>query len=160
MKASRMTFPMDGSCNPAAVVKGEHYRFTLLTERILRLEYDPEGVFEDRPSQTVLCRDLPVPEYSVRDTGERLEIDTRHYHMTYYYGKEVKLTPHSLVIDTKNAFTNYGGRWHFGATNYGDPPRDHNLLGTARTLDRTDGAIALERGLLDTAGRSFFDDSN
>lgn len=143
----------------ACVVHGP-CRFTLLTERILRLEYDPEGVFEDRPSQTVLCRNLPVPDYTVRDSGERLEIDTKHYHMTYYYGKEEKLTAHSLVIDAKNAFTNYGGRWHFGATNYGDPPRDHNLMGTARTLDRVDGAIELERGLMDTAGRSFFDDSN
>ncbi len=143
----------------ACVVHGP-CRFTLLTERILRLEYDPEGVFEDRPSQTVLCRNLPVPDYTVRDSGERLEIDTKHYHVTYYYGKEEKLTAHSLVIDAKNAFTNYGGRWHFGATNYGDPPRDHNLMGTARTLDRVDGAIELERGLMDTAGRSFFDDSN
>ena len=155
-----MELPMNGKYREGACVVHGPCRFTLLTERILRLEYDPEGIFEDRPSQTVLCRDLPVPDYTVRDTGERLEIDTRHYHMIYYYGKEEKLTAHSLVIDAKNNFTHYGGRWHFGATNYGDPPRDHNLLGTARTLDRTDGAIELERGLMDMAGRSFFDDSN
>lgn len=153
-------FVMNGACRKEACVVHGKCRFTLLTERILRLEYDPEGVFEDRPSQTVLSRDLPVPAYTVHDNGQRLEIDTRHYHMTYYYGKEEKLTAHSLVIDAKNNFTHYGSRWHFGATNYGDPPRDHNLLGTARTLDRTDGAIELERGLMDMAGRSFFDDSD
>ena len=155
-----MELTKNGLCDPGACVVHGPCRFTLLTERILRLEYDPEGRFEDRPSQTVLRRNFPVPAYTVSDNGSRLEIDTKHYHLVYYYGKEEKLTAHSLVIDAKNAFTNYGGRWHFGATCYGDPPRDHNLLGTARTLDRTDGAIALDRGLMDTAGRSFFDDSN
>lgn len=152
-------FPMNGQCDPkASVVKG-NCRFTLLTDRLLRLEYDPEGIFEDRPSQTVLNRYLPVPEYTVKDNGSRLEIDTVHFHMVYHYGKEEQLTEHSLVIDAKNGFTNYGGRWHFGKTLYGDPPRHNNLYGTARTLDRADGAVALEYGLMSSNGRSCFDDS-
>ena len=84
----------------------------MLTQRLLRLEYDPQGIFEDRPSQTVFHRNLPVPQYTVKDTGSRLEIDTVHFHMVYYYSKEERLTEHSLVIDAKNGFTNYGGRWH------------------------------------------------
>jgi len=155
----KIPFVMEGSCNPNACVQGANYRFTLLTERIVRLEYDPEGIFEDRPSQTVLQRNFPAPEYRVRDTGARLEIDTKHFHLVYHYGRESRFTESSLVIDAKNGFTNYGGRWHFGATSYGDPPRDHNLRGTARTLDRIDGSTPLERGLMDSAGRSFFDDS-
>lgn len=159
MFAINTPFSRSGKCDPAACVQGDCYRFTLLTERILRLEYDPEGIFEDRPSQTVLNRHFPVPHYSVRDTGTRLEIDTRHFRLTYHYGKEKRFTENSVVIEAKNAFTNYGGTWRFGATCYGDPPRDHNLKGTARTLDRIDGPTELERGLMDTAGRSFFDDS-
>ena len=73
-------FAMNGLCRKEAFVIHGKCRFTLLTERILRLEYDPEGAFEDRPSQTVLCRNLPVPDYTFRDSGERLEIDTKHYH--------------------------------------------------------------------------------
>jgi len=160
MFAMKTPFPMNGKCDPAAVVQGDCYRFTLLTERILRLEYDPEGIFEDRPSQTVLNRFFPVPHYHVRDTGVRLEIDTKHFRLTYHYGKERRFTENSVVIEAKNAFTNYGGVWRFGATCYGDPPRDHNLKGTARTLDRIDGPTELERGLMDTAGRSFFNDSD
>lgn len=149
----------EGKCDPKACVQGDCYRFTLLTERIIRLEYDPSGTFEDRPSQTVLFRNLPVPEFHVRDTGERLEIHSRHFNLTYHYGQEKQFTENSLVIDAKNNFTNYGASWHFGATQYGDPPRHHNLYGTARTLDRANGAVALERGLMDTSGHSFFDDS-
>ena len=149
-----LPFPMNGACDPKACIQGDCYRFTLLTERMIRLEYDPEGIFEDRPSQTVLNRHFPVPEYHLRDTDGRLEIDTKHFHLIYHYGKE-----NSLVIEVKNNFTNYDGRWHFGAATYGDPPRHHNLYGTARTLDKINGPAPLEFGLMDSSGRAFFDDS-
>ena len=150
----------DSVCCPDAIVKGDHYRFSVLTERIIRLEYDLEGRFEDRPSQTVLFRNFPAPAFSVCDTGARLEIDSKFFHLTYHYGKESKFTENSLTIDVKNNFTNYGGLWRFGTTVYGEPPRHHNLYGTVRTLDRANGAVALEYGLMDTSGHSFFDDSH
>ena len=152
-------FTVNGKANErACVIKGK-CRFTVLTDRFLRLEYAPDGVFEDRPSQTVLNRDLPVPAFTVKDDGQRLEIDTAQFHMVYHYRKEERLTEHSLVIDAKNGFTNYGGRWLFGQTLYGDPPRHNNLYGTARTLDRADGPVALEYGLMSANGRACFDDS-
>lgn len=156
----KLPFTMDGHCNPNACIQGDCYRFTLLTERLLRLEYDPEGNFEDRPSQAVINRNFPVPEYHIREENGRLELDTKHFHLIYYYGKEKRFNENSLIIEAKNNFTNYGGRWHFGATHYGDPPRHHNLLGTARTLDRANGSIPLEHGLMDSSGRSFFDGSH
>lgn len=61
MHYKNIPFPMDGSCRKEACVQGDTYRFTLLTDRILRMEYDPEEIFEDCPSQTVICRNLPVP---------------------------------------------------------------------------------------------------
>ena len=152
-------FPVDGSCRKEACVRGPWYRFTLLTEHILRMEYDPEGVFEDRPSQTVICRNLPAPKFTVRDDGKKLEIDTKNYHLIYYYENEKKFNANNLVIDAKNNLTNYGARWHFGTREFGDPPRHNNLFGTARTLDKAEGAVPLEHGLMDRGGRSFFDDS-
>ena len=159
-KASSLVFSMDGRCNPASVVRVGHCRFTLLTDRILRLEYDPEEQFEDRPSQTVLNRNFPAPEYSVRDQNGRLEIDTPLYHLSFEYGVCPKFTENSLKIDVKNGYTNYGGSWRFGSRTYGDPPKHDNLMGTARTLDRTNGAADVDWGLMDRAGRSWFDDSN
>ena len=155
----KIPFQVDGSCRPEACVRGPWYRFTLLTEHILRIEYDPEGLFEDRPSQTVIFRNLPAPEFSVRDDGKTLEIDTKNYHLIYYYSIEKKFNANNLVIDAKNSLTNYGARWHFGTRSFGDPPRHNNLFGTARTLDKAEGAVELEHGLMDRGGRSFFDDS-
>lgn len=148
--------PMDGKCNPAAAVKGENYRFTVLTDRLLRMEYSPSGIFEDRPSQVVWYRNFSAPEFQVIDQGGSLEIVTKYFHV--FYNKK-EFNANNLYIDCKYAYTNYGGRWRFGQTSYSYPPRSHNLKGTARTLDRINGSLDLDDGLLDSSGRSFFDDS-
>ena len=146
----------NGQCNADSVVQGDHYRFSVLTPNLLRLEYSEAGVFEDRPSQVVLNRCFETPEFHVVDEEGRLEISTVAFHLVY---NKKTFSPENLYIDAKNRYTNYGGRWKYGATTYGNPPRHHNLLGTTRTLDKIDGAYPLDFGLQDSSGRSFFDDS-
>ena len=146
----------NGNCNRESVVQGEHYRFTVLTPNLLRLEYSESGVFEDRPSQVVLNRNFEKPGFRLVEEENRLEISTIAFHLVY---NKKKFAPENLYIDAKNRYTNYGGRWKYGATTYGNPPRHHNLLGTTRTLDKIDGAYPLDFGLQDSSGRSFFDDS-
>jgi len=51
---------MDSS--PTMII-GERYRFTLLTSKLIRMEYDPEGVFENRPAQMVQSRIFPLMLY-------------------------------------------------------------------------------------------------
>ena len=52
--------------NPAAVLRGEGYRITVLTDRLLRLEYEAGHHFRDSASYLAICRDFPVPPFSVR----------------------------------------------------------------------------------------------
>lgn len=175
----RFRLNLNGACNPDCVVQGEKYRFTVLTPRMLRMEYAEDGVFEDRPTTVVWNRNFDRPEFTVRDQEHCLEIDTEYFHLVY---DKQEFSPNHLYIDVKYAFTNYGGRWYYGRTEYGDPPREHNLKGTARTLDRCDGPmyvqgnllermrtnpegknreegdVDLGRGLCDTSGRTFFED--
>ena len=146
----------NGKCCENCIVQGEKYRFSVLTPHLLRLEYSESGVFEDRPSQVVLNRCFPKPDFDVCDTEDRLEISTEAFHLVY---NKKEFAPENLYIDAKNRYTNYGGRWKYGANTYGNPPRHHNLLGTARTLDKIDGEYPLDFGLQDSSGRSFFDDS-
>ena len=40
----RFKLQLNGACNPACVVQGEKYRFTVLTSQMIRLEYSDEGV--------------------------------------------------------------------------------------------------------------------
>lgn len=175
----RFRLGLDGSCRPDCVIMGDKYRFTVLTSRMLRMEYSEDGEFEDRPTQVVWNRNFDHPEFTVKDRPDCLEIDTEYFHMVY---DKKEFGPNHLYIDIKYAFTNYGGRWYYGRTDYGDPLREHNLKGTARTLDRCDGEwfvgsnrlermrtngtatnrcdgdVDLGRGLCDTSGRTFFED--
>ena len=50
----------DGALAPAdpnAVVQGETYRFTVLTDRLIRMEWNERGEFIDEASQLVVSRE-------------------------------------------------------------------------------------------------------
>lgn len=135
--------------NPKAVVSGNNYRITILTSQLLRLEYHPDGKFEDRATRTVINRDFPVPEFRVVEKGSKLEILTEHLHLSY---DRMPFSPHSLKIHVLGNLTVYHSTWFYGGS-------FKNLKGTARTLDGADGAIELEDGLLSSNGFSVVDDS-
>ena len=46
---------------------GNKYRFTILTPRMIRLEYSINGVFEDRPTSLVINRSFPKVPYSITE---------------------------------------------------------------------------------------------
>ncbi|MBP6469306.1 MAG: SCP2 sterol-binding domain-containing protein [Chloroflexi bacterium] len=145
------TFPtrVDALANPHAVVQVSNGRFTILTPRLLRLEYSPNNQFEDRPSQAFWYRRQPVPEFqSVQENG-RLTLQTAHLQLDYAAGPG-GFTADTLSITLKSS----GQTWQYGQT---DPL---NLLGTARTLDDIDGALGLEQGLLSRAGWAVYDDTH
>ena len=73
----------ESCCNKACIVQGEKYRFSVLTPFMMRMEYSETGVFEDLQTQTVLNREFPVPEYTVTQSDDRLEIETEAFHMIY-----------------------------------------------------------------------------
>ena len=136
--------------HPEAVVQGPDYRFTILTDRLLRMEYQPEGQFTQEATQCVICREFPCPEYRVRETDTSLEIITKDLHL--YYNKQ-PFSPEGLRIQLVSSYGVYGSVW-----NCGDDLLD--LKGTARTLDRADGAVELEHGLMSKEGFSVLDDSS
>lgn len=57
--------------DPRAVVQGDGYRFTVLTNGLVRMEHVEDGRFEDRASTFATTRELPVPDFRVVDTGRR-----------------------------------------------------------------------------------------
>ncbi|MBR1692156.1 MAG: alpha-xylosidase, partial [Lachnospiraceae bacterium] len=132
-----------------AIVQGEKYRFTILTDRLIRMEYEREGRFNDAVTQRVVCRTFPPVEFRVIDEPMRLEIITEQLHL--YYNKR-EFSAEGLSVQLKGGFAVYGSNWH-----YGDSLKD--LKGTARTLDNIDGAVELEQGLLSRDGFTVLDDS-
>lgn len=149
-QTSKYILDMRPAARAEAVVAGDDYRFTILTDRLIRLEYQPEGLFVDAPTQRVICRDFPVCDYRVIDSDESLEIITEKLHL--YYDKK-PFSREGLMIQLKESSHVFGSVW-----NYGDAI--HDLKGTARTLDNVDGPVELESGLLSREGFTVMDDSH
>ena len=143
------TLPMQPKARPGAVIAGDCYRFTVLTDRLIRMEYQPEGRFTDEATQIVLCRDFPVPAFRVEEGEDSLEIVTEKLRL--HYDKK-PFSPEGLSVRLKASFHIHGSIWR-----YGDTVED--LKGTARTLDGVNGETALESGLLSRGGFTVLDDS-
>ena len=131
----------------AAVVTCGNARFTVLTDRLIRLEYHPQGRFEDRASQAFWFRKQPVPQFK-RSTGANSAVIETEFLRLEYAGGE--FAPASLMITLQQM----GTTWHFGDADTG------NLGGTGRTLDGVDGSIPLEKGFLSRDGWAIIDDGS
>jgi alpha-glucosidase (family GH31 glycosyl hydrolase)/putative sterol carrier protein len=143
------SLPFDPVGQPEAVVGVPHGRFTILTPRLIRLEYSPTNEFEDRPSQAFWYRRQPVPEYDVVLTNGRLTLNTAYLQLTYV-ASPAGFTADTLSVTLKSS----GATWRF------DEADTLNLLGTARTLDNIDGALGLEPGLMSRSGWSVYNDTD
>ena len=131
-------------------VIGTNYRITMLTDCLVRLEYNKDNNFEDRPTQMVWNRNFPKVNYRVVKKKDGIEIHTDKLHIIY---NEKEFTSFGLSIQVKGNLSAYHSIWHYGEEIY-------DLRGTARTLDLVDGETPLEHGILSRVGYSVIDDSN
>lgn len=151
--------PRMAPARPDAVVTAGTARFTVLTDRLIRMEQSPDGVFTDAATQLVLTRDLgATPDFQVVRGDDRLEILTEHLHLSYQPSRGFSRS--GLTVSLRTAVLNlHGGTWHHG--DVWDPHESYptNLGGTCRTLDEADGRVELGPGLLATNGIAVVDDS-
>ncbi len=146
--------------NPKAVVFLGHARFTVLTPRLIRMEWAADGKFEDHASLVFLNRNTPVPAFThkvVRSTnGQVLTLDTGKLHLRYTLrpGSSGKFNPDDLEISFE--MNGKQAEWHPGLPDTG------NLQGTARTLDGARGShlqSPMGPGLISRDGWVVVDDS-
>ncbi|MGG6312528.1 TIM-barrel domain-containing protein [Paenibacillus macerans] len=133
----------------SSIVAGRNYRFTILTSRLFRLEYNKDGKFQDLPTQVVINRNFQTPEFTVYESEQSLEITTAELHLIYDK-KEFSSSGLSIhVMDTQGKHMSH---WRYGQ-------KSKNLGGTARTLDDVNGPIAIEDGIMSKEGYAVMDDS-
>ena len=75
------------ACDHKAVVEGPNYRISVISERIVRLEFSPSGEFLDKPTQLIKKRDIGIPDFSVRQDKNVVEITTKYFVLTYLKGR-------------------------------------------------------------------------
>ena len=163
----------NAAADPHSVIQGDNYRFTVLNEHVLRMEYSSSGTFVDQETQIVLNRRFPVPEFTVNDSIDKLEIKTKYLILTY---DKKPFSGNGLTVQViGNPYLRKTGIWFYGDEAF---LREGNLLGTAPTLDNAvgdtvyrdsmddkdiwgvpDHKIELCYGLLSKNGFSVIDDS-
>jgi len=144
---AKFGLPVDSRADENAVVRCGPARFSVLTTRLIRLEYQNDGNFSDQASQVFWHRHQPVPAFTTRRVGQWTVIETEHLVLRYADGQP--FTAETLTITLKES----GVQWRYGDEDWS------NLRGTARTLDQVSGATKLEPGLLSRAGWALVDDS-
>jgi len=108
-----------------AIISGKR-RFTCLTPRLVRIEFSPTGVFENRRSLVAFTRPEPIPFESIEEQDGKLAMRVGGMTITSQQN-ERDFFPSNLRIDFK-----LGDRtqtWRFGDRDY------RNLGGAVRSLD-------------------------
>jgi alpha-glucosidase (family GH31 glycosyl hydrolase) len=149
----------DACADPAAMLIRGPVRFTVLTPRLIRIEWDPDKRFNDAKTPFALCRSLPVPAFGIVEDDERLTIDTGMLRLDYIKG-DTPPDAGNLRIAIGDGEIGDRETWTPASVD------DGNLGGTYRTLDRYDGDIwqdgtrlPMEDGILSRRGWYLLDDS-
>ena len=145
---SKITPSMTPAASSEAIVLSDQARFTILTSRLIRMELDPEGLFDDRASLTYWYRQQPVPNFNIFRSDGWLTIETDDLILHFYENNRFHWR--DLWIKLKQS----GQLWRYGDQDYS------NLGGTIRTLDSTHGPVPLGDGLVSRSGWALVDDSN
>ena len=136
--------------NPKSIVKGDKYRFTVLTDSLIRLEYNSDGVFEDRASENVFNRKLDVPKFEVMEDARVLTIMTDYFKLFYvknapFKGSKVAPASSLKVEFLENVDNNKPNRyWYYGLPeikNYGTP--GFEFMGT-KNVKMSNGLYSLD----------------
>jgi len=143
-------------CDEKAIAMGANYRISVITERILRLEFSPSGQFNDRPTQLIKNRNIDSPEFSVRQDSNVLEITSKYFSLTYIKGQPFigsKVDPmRNLKITLLSKERDRCKDWYVGH------PEVRNMYGNIVSIDTT-VPLYLQKGLYSLDGFASIDDS-
>ena len=139
--------------------KDGQVRFTVITDGVVRMEYDPQGQFTDDKSFIAVNRQYAPVKYQLRKSGNHLRLSTARMVVSYKLGSGAFTASNLSITSAKGAKVAF--HWKPGMKD------TQNLKGTYRTLDETDGdshwngntLMPIEDGLLSRSGWTLIDDS-
>jgi len=129
------------------IVKGKTYRFTILTPRLIRLEYNKNGIFEDRATSLVVNRSFSNTQFSITPDENFLIITTEYF--TLRYAKERPLSSSTIKVNV----TGSDKEWTYGHRDF----RNYGSL--SYSLDDLNEKFKLSKGLYSLDGFVAIDDS-
>jgi len=144
-----------GKSQVNAVKQGQFYRITVLTERLLRLEYSKDGVFNDLPTDLVKNRNFDIPKFKLEEDDKYLVITTSYFSLQYLKEKPFKGPAFAPDANLKVKLLNTDKVW------YVEHPEARNFKASGHSLDDFTGhSSPLIKGLYSTDGFVSISDSN
>ena len=138
---------------PEAVMQGERYRFTVLTERLIRLEYSPTGQFNNYQTELVTNRLFAVPKYVKKEDANYLEIETDYFILSYAKNSDFNTGPVQPDKNLRVVVKETGLKWYY------KNPEAKNYYGNDICVEIPHGEKEENRGLFSVDGFVSFDDS-
>ena len=129
------------------IVKGKTYRFSVLTPRLIRIEYNKDGIFEDHATSLVVNRTFSGCQYNTTYDDLSLTITTEYF--TLKYVKEAPISSKSIKV-TVNGTDKEWTPGHQDVRNYGS---------LTYSLDNLGDKLKLSKGLYSLDGFVTIDDS-
>ena len=133
--------------NSKYIIKGNNYRFTILTPRLIRIEYNKNGAFEDRATSLVVNRTFGDSNFNLSNDEVSLTISTEYFKLTYI--KERPITGNNIKVNItgtdKEWYPNYKEFRNVGSITY--------------SLDDLTNNLKLGKGLYSLDGFALLDDS-
>ena len=129
-------------CDTKKIFKGSKYRISVLSDTLLRLEYDESGVFEDRPTELAINRKFPLFDFDVQENSKYLVITTKYYRLQYIKDKPFVGSLFAPDSALRVALLDTDKSWYYGhdeARNYGGY---ENSVDTRNpSISRTDNKV-------------------
>lgn len=101
--------------NPKAVFKGKNYRISIISDMILRLEYDEEGIFNDYLTENILNRNFPLPHLDVQEDHATLIVNTKYFRLQYLKEKPFKGSLFAPDSTLRVNVLNSTAYWYYGS---------------------------------------------
>ncbi|MDD2409475.1 MAG: glycoside hydrolase family 31 protein [Bacilli bacterium] len=143
----------DARSHNDAMIIGNKYRITILSDILIRLEFSETGTFEDRPTELIKYRNFEINHFIKKEDETHLVITTSYFKLEYQKERPFigsKVNPDQFLKITLNNSEKF---WYY------NHPEARNFKGTGYSLDNADGNPNYKKGLYSTDGFVSIDDS-
>lgn len=138
--------------NEQSYITGHKYRFTVLSPSLIRLEYNENGIFEDRPTSRIINRKFPKTDFSFTESATIIQIATSIFTLTYV--KDSPLKSGVLGSNIKAVINGTNIEWQM------NNPEVKNMRAIGYSIDSIKDKIILDKGLYSLDGFCLLDDSD
>lgn len=134
-------------CNSKQVIRGKTFRFTILSPRMLRIEYNKDGIFEDRATSLVVNRNFSTCKFNAMADDYNITVSTEYF--TLKYVKEKPIQGNNIRVTVNGT----DREWYPGNKEI------KNVGSIGYSLDDMDNDLKLGKGLYSLDGFVAIDDS-